>query len=178
MARFFLDLEFTNGNYYLADIIEIALLSEISGFTFHTYVKIDKCLPPVVRKLTGITDKMLLDNGLLFPIAFRKMVEFIREELMDNDKDESLIIVAHGGVQHDFPIQLANCARYNIDDSFLHQCQFIDSMVKLSENGYRWPGLDTFRRFGDKKHSAYNDVQVLNFLCQVNYRLIYHHLRK
>ena len=27
MGRFYLDTEFTNGNYYLADIIKIALLS-------------------------------------------------------------------------------------------------------------------------------------------------------
>ena len=152
MARFFLDLEYTNGNYYLTDIIEIALFSDISGFTFHTYVKIDNCLPQFVRKLTGITDKMLQDIGLPFPIAFRRMIEFIRGELMDNGQGDSPVIVAHGGVQQDFPILLANCVRYNIDYLFLHQCQFIDSVVKLSENGYERPGLDTFRRPGDKKH--------------------------
>ena len=34
-----MDLEFTNGNYYLADILEIALLLEESGYAFHSYVR-------------------------------------------------------------------------------------------------------------------------------------------
>ena len=28
MGRFYLDMEFTNGNYYLVDILEIALVAE------------------------------------------------------------------------------------------------------------------------------------------------------
>ena len=40
MGKFYLDLEFTNGNFYLADILELALLSEESGYAFHSYVKI------------------------------------------------------------------------------------------------------------------------------------------
>ena len=35
MGRFYLYTEFTNGNYYLADIIEIVLIAEESGNTFH-----------------------------------------------------------------------------------------------------------------------------------------------
>ena len=41
MGRFYLDMEFTNGNYYLVDILEIALLSEESGNVYHSYVKIN-----------------------------------------------------------------------------------------------------------------------------------------
>ena len=59
MGRFFLDLEFTNGNYYLAEIIEMALVSEISGFAFHTHVKIDNLLTPFVKKLTGKLNNMM-----------------------------------------------------------------------------------------------------------------------
>ena len=36
LGRFYLDLEFTNGNYYLSDILEIALVAEESGNTFHS----------------------------------------------------------------------------------------------------------------------------------------------
>ena len=35
---FYLDMEFTNGNYYLADILELALVAEESGYVFHSYV--------------------------------------------------------------------------------------------------------------------------------------------
>ena len=41
MGRFYLDMEFTNGNYYLVDILEIALLAEESGNVYHSYVKMN-----------------------------------------------------------------------------------------------------------------------------------------
>ena len=47
MGKLYLDLEFTNGNYYLADMLEIPLLSEEIGNVFHSYVKI------LLRTATG-----------------------------------------------------------------------------------------------------------------------------
>ena len=55
MGRFYLDMEFTNGNYYLADIIEIALATEDSGNTFHSYTRIQNSIPKRVKELTNIT---------------------------------------------------------------------------------------------------------------------------
>ena len=40
MGRFYLEMEFTNGNYYLVDILEIALLAEESRNVYHSYVKV------------------------------------------------------------------------------------------------------------------------------------------
>ena len=39
MGKFYLDMEFTNGNYYLANILEIALVAGESGIAFHSYIK-------------------------------------------------------------------------------------------------------------------------------------------
>ena len=55
MGKFYLDMEFTNGNYYLADILEIALIAEDGGYVFHRYVQILYSVPRRVRQLTGIT---------------------------------------------------------------------------------------------------------------------------
>ena len=57
MGKFYVDLEFTNGNYYLTDILELALLSEESGYPFYSYVKIYYSVPKRVQHLTGITNK-------------------------------------------------------------------------------------------------------------------------
>ena len=38
MGRFYLDMEFTNGNYYLTDILVIALVAEESGKIYHNYI--------------------------------------------------------------------------------------------------------------------------------------------
>ena len=48
MERFYLDMEFTNGNYYLVDILEIALLAEESGNVHHRHVKINYSVPKQV----------------------------------------------------------------------------------------------------------------------------------
>ena len=45
MGKFYLDLEFTNGNFYLSDIFDLVLLSEESGYAFHSYVKIHYSVP-------------------------------------------------------------------------------------------------------------------------------------
>ena len=45
MGKFYLNVEFKNGNYYLYDIVEIALIAEESGNDFHSYVS-----PTLYRK--------------------------------------------------------------------------------------------------------------------------------
>ena len=66
MGKFYLNLEFTNGNYYLADILEMALLSEESGHAFHSYVKIHYAVPQRVQQLTTITNSTIKTLGLPF----------------------------------------------------------------------------------------------------------------
>ena len=58
MGRFYLDMEFTNGNYYLADILEITLLAEESG--------------------NGITKRTIETHGVPLRNAMDGLVEFIR----------------------------------------------------------------------------------------------------
>ena len=58
-GKFYLDMEFKSGNYYLADILEIALVSGESGNVFHSYVKIHYSVPKRVQQLTGITNSIL-----------------------------------------------------------------------------------------------------------------------
>ena len=48
MGRFYLDMEFANGNYYLTDILEIVLVAEESGNIYHRYVKIHYSVPKQV----------------------------------------------------------------------------------------------------------------------------------
>ena len=57
MGKFFLDMEFTNGSYYLTDIIEMALVAEESGNAFHSHIRIHLSIPKRVRGLTNITNR-------------------------------------------------------------------------------------------------------------------------
>ena len=50
MGKFYLDLEFTDGNYYLDDVLEIALLAGESENVIHSYVQIHYSVPERVRQ--------------------------------------------------------------------------------------------------------------------------------
>ena len=80
MGKFYLDMEFTNGNYYLVDILEIALLSEESGNVHHSYVKISYSVPKQVQLLTGIINRTIETHGVPFRNVMDGLVEFIRCE--------------------------------------------------------------------------------------------------
>ena len=77
MGRFYLNLEFTNGNYYLADILEIALVAGESGSVFHCYVEIHYSVPQRVQQLTGITNSTIKTLGLPFREVMDELVEFL-----------------------------------------------------------------------------------------------------
>ena len=66
MGRFYLDMEFTNGNYYLVDILEIALLAEESENIYHSYVKMNYSVPKQVQLLTGITNGTIENHVVPF----------------------------------------------------------------------------------------------------------------
>ena len=105
MGKFYLDLEYTNCNYYLADIIEIAMVAGESGIAFHSYVKLHYSIPRKVQQLTNITNKTLKSIGLPLRAMLDALIEFICYETIP-------VIIAHGGILNDFPILLANYVKH------------------------------------------------------------------
>ena len=101
MGKFYLDMEFTNGNYYLADILEIALLSGESGNVFHRYVQIHYSVPRRVRQLTGITNRTIKSLGVPFRDVMNGLVEFLQHEQAQSETPIPNVI-AHGGYLHTF----------------------------------------------------------------------------
>ena len=111
MGKFYLDLEFTNGNYYLADILEIALVAEESENVFHSFVKIHYSVLQRVQQLTGITNTTIKSLGVPFRTVMEGLVEFLQHEQAQSDTVP--VIIAHGGYLHDFSILLASCMKHN-----------------------------------------------------------------
>ena len=95
MGKFYLDLEFTNGNYYFGDILEIALVVGESGNVFHSYVKIHYSVPERVQKLTGITNSTIKSLGVPFRTVMEWLVEFLHREQAQSETVP--VIIAHGG---------------------------------------------------------------------------------
>ena len=113
MEKFYLDQEFTNENFYLADILELVLLSEESGYAFHSYIKIHYSVPKRMQQLTDITNKAIKSLGLQFGEVMAGLTEFLHREQAQSETIP--VIVAHGGYSHDFPILIANCMKHNWD---------------------------------------------------------------
>ena len=86
MGIFYMDTEYTNGNFYLGDIFEIAVLSESSGCIFHSYINIATTIPEYVQRLCNVTD---VTNSPSFPNVMNNLIRFINQE--------DVTIIAHGG---------------------------------------------------------------------------------
>ena len=66
MVCMYIDLEYTNGNLYIADILEIAVVSGDTENVFHTLISIDYEIPSVVTEITGLTTHAVQKNELHF----------------------------------------------------------------------------------------------------------------
>ena len=123
-------MEWTNGNFYLGDIFEIAVISGDSGHIFHSYVKIHYKLSENIKFLCGITDD-ILENNDSFSNVFITLLNFLEKEQATSNTLP--LIIAHGGYDHDFPLMLTNCMKHKCDFSALHNYSFLDSMLLLKK---------------------------------------------
>ena len=69
MVVVYIDLEYTNSNSYLGDVVEIAAIGGKSGWIFHKYINIGYKLPPVRAK--PASTKRLMDC----PVSYDKSSE-------------------------------------------------------------------------------------------------------
>ena len=160
----------------LADILELALLSEESGYAFHSYVKIHYSAPKRVQQSTGITNMTIRFRGLPFGEVMAGLTEFIHREQAQSETIP--VIIAHGGYSHDFPILLASCMKHSWDKfGILAECMFVDSMQVLQDDGYKIPGLDAlFKGLNIKRssHPALEDAYILKIVWTVKAEMMDH----
>ena len=166
MNRFYLDTEYSNGNYYLGDIFEIAVLSEKSGYIFHSYIKIppqQQPLSPFIMQFCHVTRKKLDMLSLPFNQVMRELIDFIDQESTTSDEAAAIIIIGHGALLTDFPLLIANCIKNSFDYTPFTKYVFVDSMIALKSKGYTNPGLGTFTEYNtmERRHSAIQDVKLL-----------------
>ena len=86
-------MECTNGNFYLGDIFEIAVVSEDTGNIFHSYIKIHYKLPHQVKFLCNISDETLINNDH-FSKIFKCLLTFLEQEQLISHTAPT--IIAHG----------------------------------------------------------------------------------
>ena len=180
MNVFFLDTEFSNGNFYLGDIFEIALISERSGNVFHSFIKIPYPLDNYIKFMCNVTDDLLQRDGSSFKKTFDDMINFINADVEGTGgSPTTIIIAAHGGFSFDFPLLVTNCFKNKCNIGAMSDYQFIDTLQILQkEKGSKFYNIDTLSLKGlaDKVlgnttptlHSAVADATTLKKIYQHN----------
>ena len=158
---FFLDCEYTNGNLYVGEIFEIALLCKSTGNIFHSYVRIQTVIPKYVREMCNISDKQL--NEIYQSPTFSEIMDDLLIFVKEESRSLNIYIIAHGGFNSDIPLIINNCKRSKYSCNGLANYMFVDSMLYFKNKGILKPGLDNLnvtemRRY----HTAINDVKILS----------------
>ena len=156
MGIFYIDTEYTNGNFYLGDIFEIACLSEHSGRIFHSYINIGYKIPNYLKGLCNVEDEEVKSSPSFYDVM-RELLNFIKVE----ERDPPTRIIAHGGYLADFPLLVANCMKKDFTYAWLNNCELVDSVKELQRLGYKKPGLNSFAP-PNRIHSAFDDVRLLH----------------
>ena len=175
MAVVYIDTEYTDGNLYVGDFIEIAAISEPSGNAFHTLVKVVGEVPKGVTELTGLTTHRVNKEGMDAATALEALDDFLHME-QDNNQ-HPMTVIAHGGTNSDFPMLLANCIKNQTTLSSFRDAIFLDTVTLFRKAGIQRPGLTSLcERYGIKtehRHSAYWDAFALKTICELNPSIVF-----
>lgn len=131
------DVETTGLSYLSDEIIEVAALHIIEGKPageYQSFVLCNKEIPESVKKLTGITDKELKQNGRELRVVLQELIDF----LADNQ------IVCHNAA-FDLNFIHASCKRNNI---MVHRNKCVDTLplAKCKLKGLRDYKLQTIAK--------------------------------
>jgi hypothetical protein len=128
MNLFYLDTEYSHGNFYLGDIFDMTLIAAKSGHVFHTLINIPTPLNNHIQFMCNMTDGKLQREGIPFEDAFKAMIAFVNGEV---DNADEISIMAHSGYLADFPLLLVNCRKNKCDIAAMNNYRFVDTLQIL-----------------------------------------------
>jgi len=180
MTTFIIDFETTGLNPYHDDIIDIGckVLNEDISFQCLVRPKSKRLLSDFITKLTGITNKLIVKEGIDYMNAYQDFFNFIVEHA---SQDEPNYLVAHNGDSFDF-IFFRKIMRELLDKKLLEdniigslQFRYIDTIPlakRLLENRHKFSLQSLCKTYNIEQyeaHRAYPDVlsleDIYNILC-------------
>ena len=128
MKTIFFDTETTGLNSYSCQIIELSMITVIDGETIEEYdkfVRYDGLLPERIVSLTGITDKLLREEG----VDEKVIAEDLKERL-----SEGTLMIAHN-CQFDLSFIYNLLKKYYPNEAYeiLESLYWIDSLTVLKD---------------------------------------------
>lgn len=151
------DIETTGFSPSANEIIEIGAIKILNNEvcdSYHTLIKIDNTIPPNIVNLTGITDDLLKEKGILINDAICDFINFIGEN----------IIVGHN-INFDINFLYDNCIKYTgkpLTNDFVDTLRIAKSFVKDTYNHKLSTLAKKFEVDYDNHHRALNDVMITN----------------
>jgi len=101
MIKIVLDFETSGLNPYYDDIIEVAMKVIGTDNSYSTLIKpkSNECISSNITRLTGITNKMLANEGLEWETAYKEINDWLLSLKKNNEK---YCIISHNGESFDF----------------------------------------------------------------------------
>ena len=194
---FFLDFETTGLNPYYNDIIELAIkqIDVKEDYTTFVMPSIDVSKPREggistvvshrITEITGITDKMLQEEGISTKLAILGLFEYLQSKC---DVTKSIYLVSHNGTLFDF-LFLKKYIRDFMDDftvghlRILENMKYIDSMLFarlfMGSERVNQPGLcKKYNVTNNDEHRALGDVKALEKIYKYMCRGYSNHMKQ
>lgn len=153
------DIETTGFSSSVNEIIEIGAIRVLNNEvidSYHVLIKIDNEIPQNIVNLTGITDDLLKEKGILINEAISSFINFVGEN----------IVVGHN-INFDINFLYDNCIKYTgkpFKNDFIDTMRIAKNFVKDTYNHKLTTLAKKFEIHYDNHHRALNDVMITNEL--------------
>jgi len=161
----YLDFETTGLNIFHDDIIEYALLDAATGDSETSLVKLQskRNVSKFISTLTGITDKMLISEGISVQEAVHRIKDFI---IKHSRIGEDVVLIAHNGDSFDFPIfrrlLKEHIGKINRNIKYFDTLRFAQVLLPRLHKFSQANLCLLFKIKNEKAHRAISDVVTLD----------------
>ena len=151
------DIETTGFSPSANEIIEIGAIKVLNNEvcdSYHALIKIDNEIPQNIVNLTGITDDLLKEKGILINDAICSFIKFVGEN----------IVVGHN-INFDINFLYDNCVKYTgkpFTNDFIDTMRIAKNFVKDTYNHKLITLAKKFEINYDNHHRALSDVMITN----------------
>lgn len=163
MKVIYFDTETTGLDCSCCQIIELAMITVVDGEIVDEYdrfVKVDGMLPPKITRITGITDKMLEDDGF----SERTIADDLKKRLTPGT-----LMIAHNA-QFDLSFVYSLLKRHfpHEADEIVESMDWLDTLTVFKDRAkYPHKLIDAVKHYGIEEVNFHRAIDDTKALCDV-----------